>query len=141
MLYGEHHHQIDQKGRIRIPAKIKAALGENFIVTKGTAGCLFLFSQPELGNLHEKLKNVPLSDNEAQRPLRLIFSSASELDEDNQGRFLLPKNLREWASIQKDLVVIGVGTRAEIWAKEEYERYLKGADFDAAIGELGKYGV
>jgi MraZ protein len=147
VLFGEYNHQIDEKGRIRIPAKLKAALCENFMVTKGTAGCLFLFSREEWGqDLANKLASVPLSDLEVQRPLRMFFSSAQELEEDNQGRYLMPKNLREFAKIKKDVVLIGVGRRAEIWAREEYYAYLRGEsrdvpDFDKALAGLQKYGV
>ncbi len=102
MLLGEYFHQIDTKGRVRIPAKLKSALGENFMVTKGTAGCLFVFSQDELTATIDKLRAVPLSDVAAAKPLRLIFSSAQGLEEDNQGRCMIPKNLREFAKIQKD---------------------------------------
>ena len=150
LLFGEYTHQIDEKGRIRIPAKIKAALGENFMVTKGTAGCLFLFSRSvwETG-LANKLNAVPMSDLEVQRPLRMFFSSVNELEEDNQGRYLMPRNLREFAAIKKDIVFIGVGNRAEIWAREEYDAYLRGdsryeqkrPDFDKALAGLQKYGV
>ena len=147
MLFGEYYHQIDEKGRVRIPAKLKAALGENFMVTKGTAGCLFIFSEQYWEKeLLNKFAGVPISDHEAARPLRLLFSSGSELEQDNQGRYLMPKNLREFANIKKDIVFIGVGNRAEIWAREEYDAYLGGGkrvlpDFDKAIEALAKYGV
>ena len=148
LMYGEFFHQTDQKGRIRIPTKIKAALADNFMVTKGTNGCLFLFSREEWNEkLSSKLTGVPMSDIEVQRALRMFFSSASELESDNQGRFLLPQNLREFAKITKDIVFIGVGNRAEIWSKEEYQRYLNGegevklSAFDKAIAGLEKYGV
>lgn len=147
MLFGEYYHQIDEKGRIRIPSKLKSALGENLVVTKGTAGCLFLLKQEAWSNdLFEKLKNVPISDHEAQKPIRMLLSSGSELEGDNQGRFLMPKNLREFANIKKDIVFIGVGNRAEIWAREEYDAYLRGdkrelPDFDKAIQTLKQYGV
>jgi len=147
VIFGEYNHQIDEKGRVRIPARLKAALGENFMVTKGTAGCLFLFSDKEWKtSLAGKLANVPMSDLEVQRPLRLFFSSASELEEDNQGRYLMPRTLREFANIKKDIVFIGVGNRAEIWAREQYDAYLRGEkrelpDFDRTIAGLQKYGV
>jgi len=117
------------------------------MVTKGTAGCLFMFSGLEWHeNLADKLSGVPMSDLDVQRPLRMFFSSANELEEDNQGRYMLPKNLREFAKIKKDIVFIGVGNRAEIWAREEYDAYLRGEkrdlpDFDKAIAGLQKYGV
>ncbi|MCL2851216.1 MAG: division/cell wall cluster transcriptional repressor MraZ [Firmicutes bacterium] len=142
MLFGEYFHQVDQKGRVRIPAKLKIGLGENFLVTKGTNSCLFVFSKETLEtSLFSKLENVPLSDSSSSLPLRMLFSSASELDEDNQGRSLLPKNLRDFAKIKKDIVFLGVGNRAEIWAKEEYDRYINGVDFDNAMEELQKHGV
>jgi len=141
MLFGEFHHQIDAKGRVRIPPKFKAALGNAPMVTKGTAGCLFVFPSAELQATLEKLKNVPLSDVEAAHPLRLLFSSAQELEEDNQGRTMVPKNLREFAKVNKDIVFIGVGLRAEIWAKEVYDKYIAGADFDKAFATLKDYGV
>jgi len=145
VLFGEYHHQIDEKGRIRIPARLKAALGEDFKVTKGTSGCIFLFKE-----LPAKFGEVPLSDLDAQRSLRLFYSSVNELEQDNQGRYLMPRNLREFANIKKDIVFIGVGNRAEVWAREEYEKYLNGIhdvnsvklpDFDKAIAGLQKYGV
>jgi MraZ protein len=142
LLLGEYFHQADAKGRVRIPAKLKSALSSNFIATKGTNGCLFLFSAEELQtNIYDKLKNVPLSDIEAQKPLRVIFSSAQELEEDNQGRVMIPKNLREYAGIDKDIVFIGVGSRAEIWAKPNYEAYIKGTNLDTAVSTLKGYGV
>jgi MraZ protein len=142
LLFGEYFHQSDAKGRVRIPAKFKAALGSNFMATKGINGCLFLFSQDELQtNIYDKLLNVPISDIDAQKPLRAIFSSAQVLEEDKQGRIMVPKNLREFAKITKDIVFIGVGNRAEIWAKENYDKYMTNMDMDTAITALKGYGV
>ena len=147
MLFGEFHQQIDEKGRTRIPAKLKPYLSESVTITKGTGGCLWLFSSAVWHeDLANKLMDVPMSDLEMQRPLRLFFSSASTFEEDNQGRSLLPKNLREYACIKKDIVYIGVGNRAEIWARESYDAYMKGDtppthDYDRLFSELQKYGV
>ena len=142
MLIGEYSHQIDGKGRVRIPTKLKNGLGADIMVTKGTNKCLFLFSQEYLQTtLFDKLQAVPISDTQSSKPLRMLFSSASELEEDNQGRTLLPKNLREFAGITKDIVFVGAGYRAEIWAKEEWDKYMDGADFDTAMGDLKNYGV
>jgi len=147
VLSGEYTHQIDEKARIRIPARLKAALGDGFTCVKGTGGCLCLFPKKYWEeNFAAKIMAVPYSDIEAQRPIRMFFSSAAELEEDNQGRYLLPRALREYARIKKDLVFIGVGMRAEIWAREEYEAYMNGekrepSPFDKAITGLQKYGV
>jgi MraZ protein len=142
LLFGEYYHSADAKGRVRIPTRFKVALGSNFMATKGTNGCLFLFSQGELqSSIYDKLSAVPVSDIDAQKPLRVIFSSACELGEDNQGRIMLPKNLREYAGITKDIVFIGVGNRAEIWAKENYDKYMANTNLDTAIADLKGYGV
>jgi MraZ protein len=148
MIFGEFHQQTDEKGRVRIPSKIRPLLSDGVIITKGSHGCLFLFPASEWdGQLAQKLSAVPLSDLDIQKSLRLFFSSASELENDNQGRSLLPKNLREFANIKKDIVFIGVGNRAELWAKEEYDAYFSGkiqkksTNFDELLAELKRYGI
>ncbi|MCL2846759.1 MAG: division/cell wall cluster transcriptional repressor MraZ [Firmicutes bacterium] len=142
MILGEYFHQIDQKGRMRIPPKLKSALGENITITKGTGGCLFLFDQRTLEDkVLSRVDAVPMSDGASAKPLRILFSSAQELEEDAQGRTLLPRNLREFANIQKDIVFIGVGSRAEIWSREAYDKYMDEADFDTAMEELKRHGV
>ena len=147
MFFGEFNQQIDEKGRVRIPAKLKGNLFD-VTITKGTNGCLFLFPSPIWHEtLANKLESVPISDIQIQRSLRMFFSSASELEEDNQGRCLLPRNLREFAKIKKDIVFIGVGNRVELWAKEIYDDYMAGkssahtVDYDKLFAELNKYGV
>lgn len=142
LLFGEYFHQIDAKGRVRIPTRLKVALGANFMATKGTNGCLFLFSQEEIKTkIYDKLANIPISDLDAQKPLRVIFSSAQELEEDNQGRIMIPKNLREYAKISKDIVFIGAGDHGEIWTKENYDKYMANTNMDTAIAALKEYGV
>ena len=148
MIFGEYHQQTDEKGRVRIPARLKPAFGDTVTITKGTDGCLFLFGADQWnGDLAQKLAKVPMSDINIQRSIRTFFSSANILEEDNQGRSLLPRALREYASIKKDIVFIGVGNRAELWAKEVYESYMKGEkakvtpDFDRLFAELEKYGI
>jgi len=140
MLFGEFNQQIDEKGRVRVPAKLKAELLDNATITKGTNGCLFLFPANANMQLIEKMLAVPVTDYEAQKAVRVFFSSASTLEEDNQGRTLLPKNLREFAQIKKDIVFIGVGNRAELWAKERYDAEILG-NYDKTLAGLNKYGV
>jgi len=123
MLFGTYFHQTDVKGRVRIPPKFKDALGQ-VMVTKGSDGCLFLFSSHEFKTqLGQKLSTTDLFDQTGNNQLRQVFSTAFELEEDAQGRVLLPKALRELAKIEKDIVFIGVGNRAELWAKEKWEAY------------------
>ena len=120
MLIGEYEHTIDAKGRISMPAKIRKDMGETFIVTKGLDGCLFAFSQEEWLNFETKLKSLPLSDKNARNFVRFFLAGATECEIDKQGRFLIPANLRIAAKLEKETVIIGVGTRLEIWNKETW---------------------
>lgn len=142
MLIGSYNHQLDAKNRFRIPTKFKTNLGSDLVVTKGTQHCLFLFSSEELNtDVVEKSKNISMFDETAQKSLRLLLSSAYELETDNQGRSLLPQSLKEFAKIKKDIVIIGVGSRVEIWAKEVWDDYNSGLEFDTELSNLKDYGV
>ena len=118
MLIGEYEHTIDAKGRLSMPSKLRRDMGEAFIVTKGLDGCLFAFSQDEWKNFETKLKSLPLSDKNARNFVRFFLAGATECEIDKQGRFLIPINLREAGKLEKEAVIIGVGTRLEIWNKE-----------------------
>lgn len=122
MLIGEYEHSLDTKGRLIMPAKLRIDMGEKFIVTKGLDGCLFAFSQNEWLNFESKLKALPLSDKNARNFVRFFLSGATECELDKQGRFLIPANLRSAANLDKDTVIIGVGTRLEIWDKATWEK-------------------
>lgn len=142
MLNGEYFHSCDQKYRLRLPAKLKKDFSDGCFVTKGCDGCLFIFSAKQFEALSQKLDSLPIFDSKAQRPLRLLLSSAFEVEEDNQGRFLLPQALREFAGITKEVVFIGVGNRAELWSKEKWTEYNQNAgNFDDCLKELGDYGI
>jgi len=123
LLIGEYEHSLDAKGRLILPAKIRETLGEKFIMTKGLDGCLFGFSQEEWSNFEEKLKNLPLTNKNARDFVRFFLSGAVEAEVDKQGRFLIPANLREYATLSKETVITGVGTRIEIWDKEKWTKY------------------
>lgn len=142
MFLGEYHHQLDEKNRIRIPAKLRAELGNNYIIMKGSNNCLFVYSSEEMQRvMSEKLKSVPISDIKAQRSIRMLFSSGFQVEEDAQGRFILPQNLKEFANVKKNIVSIGVGDRIELWAEENWQNYSTDGDFDTILGELSQYGV
>ena len=123
MLIGEFEHSLDAKGRLIMPAKLREAIGDKFVVTKGLDGCLFAFSIEAWSNFEEKLKSLPLSNRNSREFTRFFLSGATECEIDKQGRFLIPTNLRETASLQKEVVIIGVGTRIEIWDKEKWNSY------------------
>ena len=118
MLIGEYEHTLDAKGRLSMPAKLRRDMGEAFIVTKGLDGCLFAFSSEEWMNFESKLKSLPLSDKNARNFVRFFLAGATECELGKQGRFLIPNNLRQSANLGKEAVIIGVGTRLEIWNKQ-----------------------
>lgn len=123
MFYGEYQHTVDPKGRVIVPSKLREGLGDKFIITKGLDECLFVYSLDEWGNLEAKLKNLPFTDKDVRAFVRFFFAGASECEVDKQGRILIPQNLRTHAQLEKDLYIIGVSSRVEIWDKTKWENY------------------
>lgn len=128
LFIGEYTHTIDEKGRLIMPSKFREELGANFIVTKGLDGCLFVYSKEEWANLEEKLKTLPFTSRDARAFNRFLFAGAIECEIDKQGRILISQNLRDAAKLTKDVIIIGVGTRLEIWSKEVWEDYCNNED-------------
>ena len=118
MFMGEYNHSIDTKGRLIIPSKFREALGDEFVVTKGLDGCLFVYDLKEWNAFEEKLKALPLTNKNARKFVRFFLSGAASVEVDKQGRVLLPASLREFAKLEKDVVLIGVASRIEIWSKD-----------------------
>ena len=146
MLIGEYEHSLDTKGRLILPAKIREDLGEKFIVTKGLDGCLFGFSKNEWNNFEEKLKTLPLTNKNARDFVRFFLSGAIECEIDKQGRFLIASNLREYAELEKEAVITGVGTRIEIWNKDKWKAYNSEENLSADqiaenMANLGMLGI
>ncbi|MDF2504529.1 division/cell wall cluster transcriptional repressor MraZ [Clostridium sp.] len=123
MFIGEYQHAIDSKNRMIIPSKFREELGSAFILTKGLDGCLYAYTMDEWKVLETKLKKLPLTNRNARAFVRFFFSGANEISVDKQGRALVPQNLIEYASINKEIVSIGVSTRIEIWSKEKWNDY------------------
>lgn len=123
MFMGEYQHSIDGKGRLIVPAKFREGLGEKFVATKGLDNCLFVYPAAEWEALEQKLKTLPFTKADARAFVRFFFSGATECEIDKQGRILLPANLREYAKLDKDVVVLGVSSRVEIWSKDVWEHY------------------
>jgi len=120
MFMGEYNHTVDAKGRLIVPSKFREQLGEEFVVTKGLDGCLFVYDNDEWRALEEKLKSLPLTNTNARKFSRFFLAGASSCEVDKQGRILLPAVLREHAGIDKDAVLVGVGSRIEIWSKDAW---------------------
>lgn len=141
LLIGEYEHSIDAKGRVIMPAKLRNDMGEKFIVTKGLDGCLFAFSQNEWFNFETKLKTLPLSDKNARNFVRFFLSGATECEIDKQGRFLIPNNLRMAANLEKEAVIIGVGTRLEIWDKQTWQNCDENISADEIAENMTMLGI
>ncbi|MFD1772956.1 division/cell wall cluster transcriptional repressor MraZ [Paenibacillus rhizophilus] len=124
MFMGEYQHSIDDKGRIIIPAKFRELLGASFVATRGLDSCLFVYPMDEWGIMEQKLKSLPLMKSDARAFSRFFFSGATECQWDKQGRVTLPANLREYAKLDKECVILGVSNRVEIWNKELWEQYF-----------------
>ena len=117
MFMGEYNHTVDPKGRLIIPAKFREQLGDEFVVTKGLDGCLFVYTKEEWHNIEEKFRGISMTSKDARKFSRFFFAGAAALELDKQGRILLPPVLREYADLQKDVVLVGVLSRVEIWDK------------------------
>ena len=128
MFMGEYQHSLDAKGRLIVPSKFRDELGDGAVMTRGLDNCLFLFPKPEWTILEEKLKALPLTKADARQFVRFFFSGAAECDQDKQGRIMLPTNLRAYGDIEKDVVVIGVSNRIEIWSRERWSAYVDRAE-------------
>ena len=118
MFMGEYNHTIDAKGRVIVPSKFRDLLGEEFVVTKGLDGCLFVFDNKEWAAFEEKLRSLPITNKDARAIVRFFLAGAASVEVDRQGRILLPASLRDFAGLTKDAVLVGVGSRIEIWSKE-----------------------
>jgi len=125
LFCGEFQHTIDPKGRVIIPAAFRNELGVKFMITKGLEGCLFIFSQAQWDSLVSKIETLPLSNSNARAFNRFFFSTASECELDKNCRILVPQALRTHADLEKDISIIGVGTRVEVWSKDKWEKYTQ----------------
>ena len=130
MFMGEYNHTIDPKGRLIIPAKFREALGDEFVVTKGLDGCLFVYANTEWNNFEEKLRTLPLTNKNARQFTRFFLAGAAACEVDKQGRIRIPQVLREFAKLEKDVVLVGVASRIEIWSKEVWEESISTYDTD-----------
>jgi len=120
---GEYRHSLDGKGRLIVPAKFREGLGDSFVITRGLDHCLFVYPLTEWRSLEQRLKQLPMTRSDARAFMRLFFSGAVDVEVDKQGRVLIPQNLREYARMEREAVIIGVSNRVEIWSEELWEKY------------------
>ncbi len=143
MLIGEYQHSLDAKGRLFIPAKFRDDLGDQFVIARGVGNCLLGMSLEEWNSFSQKLRSQPVTDVQVQKFVRVVFAGATDCEPDKQGRVVIPANLRDIAGLGKDVVVIGVMSRIEIWSKEAWEAYNASAneDYDEMINKMAELGI
>ena len=141
MFMGEYNHTVDAKGRLIVPSKFREQLGDEFVVTKGLDGCLFVYENTEWEALEEKLHALPLTNANARKFSRFFLAGATTCEVDKQGRILLPAVLRDFAKIEKDAVLVGVGSRIEIWSRDVWNQSNTYDDMDEIAENMEGLGI
>lgn len=138
MFLGTYSPKIDAKGRLILPAKFRDELAEGVVLTRGQERCLYVFTLEEFQRIHEQMRSAPISSKQARDYIRVFLSGASDEVPDSQGRVTIPVNLRQYAGLDREVTVIGAGSRAEIWDAQVWGDYLaeKEAEFSETDEEF-----
>jgi len=123
MFLGTHTPKLDDKGRVILPAKFWSELESGIVITRGQERCLYVFSTREFEEMHDRIRQAPVTSKQARDYLRLFLSGAHAEVPDTQHRVTIPAALRAYAGLGRDLTVIGAGNRAEIWDTTAWETY------------------
>ena len=137
----EYNHTLDTKGRLIIPAKFREVLGEEFVISKGMDGCLFVYANDDWNAFEQKLTSLPLINKEARQFARFFLAGAATVEVDKQGRILLPAVLREFAGLEKEVVSVGVLKRIEIWDKNRWQDTNTYDDMDEVAEHMAELGL
>jgi len=142
MFIGEYSHNLDEKGRVAVPAKFRSLLKGGAVATRGLDNCLFLYTKKEWQELAIKLSKLPISQANTRAFSRLMLAGAMDVDFDNQGRIMLPEYLRKFAGLKKKLIIAGLYNRLEIWDEATWNKYKQGTEKKStniaeAMGALG----
>ncbi len=143
MFIGEYNHNLDDKGRLAIPAKFRAILKKGAVVTKGLDNCLFLYSKEQFEKIAQKFATLPISQAKARAFSRHMLAGAMDVDFDNQGRITLPEYLRQFSSLKKGVIIAGLYNHLEIWDEGAWRRYKQAAEqnSNSIAEELGDLGI
>ena len=138
-LLGTHSYQLDPKGRVSLPSRFREAFADGAVLTLGQDGCLFCFPRAEWEERSREVRSLPLSDAEGRAYARMFFGKAEAVELDSQGRLLVSQRLRGEIGIRKEVVVLGVLDRMEIWDKDAHGRYEQthGGAYQAGTLEPG----
>jgi len=124
MFLGTFTPKLDEKGRLILPAKFRDELAEGLVITRGQERCLYVFSEQDFARMHDRIREAPITSKQGRDYLRVFLSGAHAETPDKQGRVTVPAALRQYAGLDRDLAVIGAGSRAEIWDAEAWQSYL-----------------
>jgi len=143
MFIGEYKHNLDDKGRLAIPAKFRAALKKGAVVTKGLDNCLFLYSKEQFAIIAKKFASLPISQARARAFSRHMLAGAMDVDFDTQGRVTLPEYLRTFSDLKKNVIVAGLYNHLEIWNEAAWNKYKQESEknSNAIAEELGDLGI
>jgi MraZ protein len=143
MFFGEYDYQLDQKNRLRLPVKLKEELGNTPVMTCGSDGCLYILPKTEAENILNKIIAEAEKDPEAKKALRFYTKYAFQIEEDTQGRYIIPSRLKDYAKINKNVIYIGRGNIVELWSQENWNSYENNSDLkpEDMFNILSKYGV
>ncbi len=142
MLMGEYFHALDDKGRLILPARLRDDLQDHFVMTKGLDGCLFFYAMDEWQKMEERLRSLPMTNANARAFQRLFLAGAQDVEVDRQFRITIPPRLREFAGVQKDVVLVGVSSRVELWALDRWTEYQSTAQagYEDVAEKMGDFG-
>ena len=141
MFMGEYNHTIDAKGRLIIPSRFRELLGEEFVLTRGLDGCLSIYPMDERVAFEEKLRAFPLTNKDARTFSRFFVAGATTCQLDKQGRILVPQTLRQFAGLDKDVVLTGNLNRIEVWSKEKWSENCNYDDMDSIAESMQNIGI
>jgi MraZ protein len=136
---GTYRHSVDDKGRVTVPARFREILGDDSVITRGLDGCVFLYPRPAWQELESKLAALPLGRADARDFKRVFFANASDAEVDRHGRVLIPPELRQMVGIEREVVVLGVSERVEIWPQTGWEEYTRArsGNYEKLAEQLG----
>ena len=141
MFMSRYNHTIDPKGRLSIPSRYREILGDEFVISKGMDGCLFVYANETWKEFEAKLAALPLVNRQARQLARFFLSGAQYVTVDKQGRILVPQDLRDFAGLEKDVVLSGMGSRIEVWSLEKWNEVNSQVDIDEISEGMGDMGL
>ncbi len=143
MLIGQYQHTIDSKKRLALPVKFRGELGSNVVITKGVENCLVVYTEKEWEVMSQKLAHLPISQQEARSFSRHLLASATEVSLDKLGRILIPDYLKNYATLEKNVVICGLSNRLEIWNEATWQAYSQNAEkgVEEIVSKLGPLGI